>query len=107
MALKEGILMGILKEVDKYIKENGIPFRFFEINSSLLPNAFNSAVDLKLREITDEKFVIGGFPNYYLYYDANGRLFLEARSNIHTRLLIFGDEDFDSAYSSFSGIIGI
>lgn len=102
-ALKEGILMRILKEVDKYIKDNGIPFKCFELNYSLFPSAFNGAVDDKLREITDAGFVLTGPSNYYLYYDENGRLFLEAKTRGSNKLLIFDDEEFASAYSFLLG----
>ena len=50
--------MNFIKEIDKYIKENGIPFRNIEINYSYFPTYFNHAITLKLREVTTDIFYI-------------------------------------------------
>lgn len=97
--------MRILKGLDEYIRNNGIPFRNFEINYSFFPTFFNHAIILKLREIMSERFEICGPTNYVLCYDDKNRLFLEViGSDNRTRLLIYDDDDLYQYYPNTVGM---
>lgn len=97
--------MNFIKEIDKYIKENGIPFRNIEINYNYFPTYFNHAITLKLREVTTDSFEISGPSNYILHYDNKDRLFLEVvGSDSRTKLLIFDEEDLFEYYPKLIGM---
>lgn len=96
--------MSFLKQIDDYIRKEGIPFKSIEINYDYLPKYFDYAITCKLREICPDRFEMVGCEKYSLRYDGEGKLYLEAIANDkRTRLLIY---DVDDLYGYYPREIG-
>ena len=84
-------MYSIIKEVDKYIKENNIKLDKFTVSYDLFPTFMNQAILDELRSIGGAYFDLGE-SEYEFVYD-NDNLFLHVRSNNkRNHLVIYADK---------------
>lgn len=79
----------LLKQVDEYIRRNGIPFRSLYVNSNYFPEYFNEAVNREIKKISVVDHIID--KEYMITYDENDNicLVITSKSGSHkTRLLV-------------------
>jgi len=79
----------LLKQVDEYIRKNGIPFRSVYVNSNYFPEYFNEAVNREIKKISVSDHVID--KEYMITYDENDNIciIVTSKAGTHkTRLLI-------------------
>ena len=91
-------MYSILKEVDKYIKENGIPFKDVIVSYDYFPKHINQAILNAIRETQNERYDFG-VPEYRISYDELGNIYMMVhdstkRSNIcisNERIMLDGN----------------
>lgn len=91
-----------LDEIDKYIKEKGIPFKNIIVNYSYFPDVINQVILDQLRKSTS--FFELGVEEYILEYDKIGNLYLHAKDKKCVANVIISNCNNLSVDFSFGGI---
>lgn len=86
-------MYSMLKEIDKYIKKNGIPFDKVSFSYTYLPPYVNYVIVEKLRGLNDNNYFELGDPFYEISYDKNGYIYLIARSSIDNTSIVITNTD--------------
>ena len=82
-------MFSLLNSLDEYIKEKGIPFKYFKINYSYFPDYINQAILNHIRKNCIGSDLELGPENYQLGYSNNGILYLLAKdSKEHVNIVI-------------------
>ena len=75
-------MYSLLDEIDKYIKENNIPFKKIVFHNSYLPEYINMAILREMKKVS-HTLDIKLDKNYELRYDKNNQLYLLVQNDRH------------------------
>lgn len=85
-------MKSFLNRVDKYIKENGIPFKTFEISYTYLPKYIDYAITCMMRETQPIRYEIAGCEKYIIGYDDNDNIYLKGiGSDGRTTIVVYSE----------------
>lgn len=103
-------MYSLLQEIDKYIKENNIPFKTISINNSLLPDFINLSIIKEIKK-RSSRYDATVDPNYEFRYDKDNDLYLLVYDNRHREIMVINNgkkkinEDFNFSGRSEKHII--
>ena len=85
-------MYSLLDEIDKYIKENNIPFKKIVFHNSYLPEYINMAIFKEMQK-TSHSLDIKIDNNYELRYDKNNQLYLLVHNDRNREFFAIGKEN--------------
>ena len=85
-------MYSLLDEIDKYIKENNIPFKKIVFHKSYLPEYINMAIFKEMQK-TSHSLDIKIDNNYELRYDKNNQLYLLVHNDRNREFFAIGKEN--------------
>lgn len=85
-------MYSLLDEIDKYIKENNIPFKKIVFHKSYLPEYINMAIFKEMQK-TSHSLDIKIDNNYELRYDKSNQLYILVHNDRHREFFAIGKEN--------------
>ena len=85
-------MYSLLDEIDKYIKENNIPFKKIVFHNSYLPEYINMAIFKEMQK-TSHSLDIKIDNNYELRYDKSNQLYILVHNDRHREFFVIGKDN--------------